>query len=102
MEAMAKARFVRVSPTKARRVVDLIRGRGVSDALAVLQYSPQAASEPVYKVVASAVAMKRMIYPAAARFFAEAAHWFLPSSHSPIFSSSAPVSTPRLYLIIDV
>lgn len=60
MEAMAKARFVRVSPTKARRVVDLIRGRGVVDALAVLQFAPQAASEPVYKVVASAVANARV------------------------------------------
>ncbi len=60
MEAMAKARFVRVTPQKARRVVDLIRGRGVTDALAVLQYAPQAASEPVYKVVASAVANARV------------------------------------------
>ena len=56
MEAMAKARFVRVTPMKARRVVDLIRGRQVGDALAVLQFAPQAASEPVYKVVASATA----------------------------------------------
>ncbi|MFV0457217.1 MAG: 50S ribosomal protein L22 [Actinomycetales bacterium] len=60
MEAMARARFVRVSPQKARRVVDLIRGRGVPDALAVLEYAPQAASEPVYKVVASAVANARV------------------------------------------
>jgi large subunit ribosomal protein L22 len=60
MEAMAKARYVRVTPTKARRVVDLIRGRGVVDALAVLQFAPQAASEPVYKVVASAVANARV------------------------------------------
>lgn len=60
MEAMAKARYVRVTPQKARRVVDLIRGRGVTDALAVLQYAPQAASEPVYKVIASAVANARV------------------------------------------
>jgi len=52
----ARARFVRVSPTKARRVVDLIRGRSAEDALAVLAFAPQAASEQVRKVLASAVA----------------------------------------------
>ena len=56
MEAKAQARYVRVTPQKARRVVDLIRGRQANDALAVLAYAPQAASEPVYKVVASASA----------------------------------------------
>jgi large subunit ribosomal protein L22 len=39
-----------------RRVIELIRGRSASDALAVLQFAPQAASEPVAKVLASAVA----------------------------------------------
>jgi large subunit ribosomal protein L22 len=52
----AIARQVRVSPTKARRVVDLVRGLDVNDALVTLQFAPQAASEPVYKVLASAVA----------------------------------------------
>ena len=52
----AIARRVRVSPTKARRVVDLVRGLDVNDALVTLQFAPQAASEPVYKVLASAVA----------------------------------------------
>jgi large subunit ribosomal protein L22 len=41
---------------KARRVVDLIRGMGVDDALVTLQFAPQGASEPVGKVLASAVA----------------------------------------------
>jgi large subunit ribosomal protein L22 len=41
---------------KVRRVVDLIRGLGADEALAVLQFAPQAASEPVRKVLASAVA----------------------------------------------
>jgi large subunit ribosomal protein L22 len=50
----AIARQVRVSPTKVRRVVDLVRGLDVSDALDTLKFAPQAASEPVYKVVASA------------------------------------------------
>jgi len=54
--AVARARFVRVSPTKARRVIELIRGRTAADALAVLKFAPQAASEPVSKVLASAMA----------------------------------------------
>ena len=54
--AVAKARFVRVSPTKARRVIDLVRGKSVSDALDILRWAPQDASEPVAKVIASAAA----------------------------------------------
>ena len=54
--AMAKARYVRVSPMKARRVVDMIRGLPATEALNVLKFAPQAASEDVYKVVASAMA----------------------------------------------
>lgn len=56
MEARAQARYVRVTPMKARRVVDLIRGMDASDAQAMLRFAPQAASEPVGKVLASAVA----------------------------------------------
>ncbi|WP_425307888.1 50S ribosomal protein L22 [Ammonicoccus fulvus] len=52
----AIARHVRMSPTKVRRVVDVVRGMDVNDALDVLKYAPQAASEPVYKLVASATA----------------------------------------------
>jgi large subunit ribosomal protein L22 len=52
----AIARRIRISPTKVRRVVDLVRGMDVSDALSTLRFTPQAASEPVYKVVASAAA----------------------------------------------
>ena len=54
--AVAKARFVRVSATKARRVIDLVRGKSVTEALHILRWSPQAASEPVAKVIASAAA----------------------------------------------
>ena len=54
--SFAIARHVRMSPTKVRRVVDLVRGMDVKDALVALKFAPQAASEPVYKVVASAVA----------------------------------------------
>lgn len=54
--ARAVARHVRTSPMKARRVVNLVRGLPASEALTVLKFAPQAASEPVYKVVASAIA----------------------------------------------
>src|SRR5688500_6262057 len=54
--ARAVARYVRLSATKARRVVNLVRGLPAKEALTVLQFAPQSASEPVYKVVASAIA----------------------------------------------
>ncbi|PPJ34426.1 50S ribosomal protein L22 [Nocardia nova] len=54
--ARATAKHVRVTPMKARRVVDLVRGKRVEDALNILRFAPQAASEPVAKVVASAAA----------------------------------------------
>ena len=54
--AVAKARFVRVSPTKARRVINLVRGKSVAEALDILRWAPQAASLPVAKVIASAAA----------------------------------------------
>ena len=56
MEARACARYVRVTPMKARRVVDLIRGLPTDEAQAVLRFAPQAASEPVGKVLDSAIA----------------------------------------------
>jgi large subunit ribosomal protein L22 len=54
--AVARARYVRVTPMKARRVIELIRGRSAREALAVLEFAPQAASAPVSKVLASAMA----------------------------------------------
>lgn len=54
--AYAQARFVRTTPMKARRIVDLIRGLTASDAATVLKFARQRASEPVAKVLASAVA----------------------------------------------
>ena len=50
------ARYVRVTPRKARRVVDMIRGMPAEEAQAVLSFAPQAASAPVRKVLVSAVA----------------------------------------------
>jgi large subunit ribosomal protein L22 len=54
--AYAKGMYVRVTPTKARRVVELIRDLPAQEALSVLKFAPQAASEPVAKVLASAIA----------------------------------------------
>ena len=59
MEAKAKARYLRVTPQKARRVVDLVRGQQATEALAMLKFVPQAASEPVYKLVASGISNAR-------------------------------------------
>jgi len=56
MEARAQARYVRVTPMKARRVIDLIRGLPAAEAQAILHFAPQAASEPVGKVLDSAIA----------------------------------------------
>ena len=54
--AFASARYQRITPMKARRVVDLIRGLQVDEALTILQFAPQAASETVSKVLESAIA----------------------------------------------
>jgi large subunit ribosomal protein L22 len=59
MEAKASARHVRVSPQKARRVVELIRGKAATDAVTVLTFAPQSASDPVKKVLESAIANAR-------------------------------------------
>jgi large subunit ribosomal protein L22 len=53
--AFAVARFVRVTPMKARRVVEMVRGTQVDDALATLRFAPQTAAETVYKTLESAV-----------------------------------------------
>ncbi|GLK17034.1 MULTISPECIES: 50S ribosomal protein L22 [Herbiconiux] len=60
VESIARVRHIRVTPQKARRVVNLIRGRQAVEALAILKFAPQGASEPVYKLVASAIANARV------------------------------------------
>ena len=52
----AIARHVRIAPLKVRRVVDIVRGLDVQEALDILKFAPQAAAEPVAKAVASAAA----------------------------------------------
>ena len=52
----AHARYIRISPRKVKIVIDLIRGKSVRQAAAILQYTPKAATEPVLKLLNSAVA----------------------------------------------
>jgi large subunit ribosomal protein L22 len=56
MLTKAIARYIRVSPRKARLVADLVRGKSVAEALAILQYSPQIAARHIEKVLRSAIA----------------------------------------------
>jgi large subunit ribosomal protein L22 len=55
-EARAVARYVRMTPMKVRRVVDMVRGLPAQDAVDLLRFAPQAAAEPVRKVLESAMA----------------------------------------------
>jgi large subunit ribosomal protein L22 len=56
MEATAKLTFARLSPRKTRLVVDLVRGKGIQDALNILRFSPQPSAKLVSKLLSSAVA----------------------------------------------
>jgi large subunit ribosomal protein L22 len=56
MEAQATQKFIRVSPQKARLVVDLIRGKNVGDALSILTYTKKRVTQDVEKVLRSAIA----------------------------------------------
>ena len=52
----AKLRYLRVAPRKARLVIDLVRGKNVADAINILTFTRRAASEPVRKLIESAIA----------------------------------------------
>ena len=56
MEAKATVKYVRISPPKARRAVDLVRGRQVDEARRILRFSPLGASKTIEKALNSAVA----------------------------------------------
>ncbi|HEY0658362.1 MAG TPA: 50S ribosomal protein L22 [Pyrinomonadaceae bacterium] len=56
MEAIAKTRHLKGSPRKARLVIDLIRGRNVSQALAILKFTDKRAADPIAKTLRSAIA----------------------------------------------
>ncbi|MDN5558827.1 MAG: 50S ribosomal protein L22 [Ruaniaceae bacterium] len=60
MEAKAQAKFVRVTPMKARRVVDVVRGKDAGAAVSTLTFAPQAAAVTVLKVLESAIANARV------------------------------------------
>ena len=59
MEAKAQAKYVRCTPMKARRIVNVVRGRRAVEAVNVLRFAPQAAAVPVRKVIESAIANAR-------------------------------------------
>ena len=56
MEAKAVAKYVRIAPRKVRVVMDLIRGKKVADAFAILKFTPKVGAEAIEKVLKSAVA----------------------------------------------
>ncbi len=56
MEAKAVAKYVRIAPRKVRVVMDLIRGKSVADAFAILKFTPKVGAEAIEKVLRSAVA----------------------------------------------
>jgi large subunit ribosomal protein L22 len=71
VESIARVKHIRVTPMKARRVVNMIRGKQALEALAILKFAQQGASEPVYKLVASAIANARVKADATNEFFDE-------------------------------
>lgn len=56
MKAKAQARYIRVTPQKARRIMNVVRGKDAQSALNTLEYAPQAAAKPIRKVLVSALA----------------------------------------------
>ncbi|WP_116116265.1 50S ribosomal protein L22 [Austwickia chelonae] len=101
MEAKAQARNVRVTPMKARRVVDLVRGKRAVEALAVLQFAPQSASEPVRKLLASAIANARFQADKSAMTFDEG-QLFISSAYvdeGPTMKRFQPRAQGRAYRI---
>ena len=86
---------------KARRVVNLIRGKQAEEALAILEVRPQAASEPVYKIVASAVANARQkatsrVCPSARKSCSSAKHFV---NEGPTMKRIQPALQGRAYRI---
>jgi large subunit ribosomal protein L22 len=71
MQALAKVRHIRITPMKARRVVNLIRGKQAAEAMAILKFAPQQASEPIFKLVQAAVANAKVKADASNTFFNE-------------------------------
>ena len=71
VDSIARVRHIRVTPQKARRVIALVKGKQALEALAILKFAPQSASEPVAKLVASAMANARVKADAAGDYLDE-------------------------------
>ncbi len=71
VESIARVRHIRVTPQKARRVVALIKGKQADEALAILKFAAQGASEPIYKLVESAKANAQVKADAAGEYLNE-------------------------------
>ncbi|WP_110589676.1 50S ribosomal protein L22 [Microbacterium suaedae] len=71
VESIARVRHIRVTPQKARRVVALIKGKQADEALAILKFAAQGASEPIYKLVESAKANAQVKADASGEFLNE-------------------------------
>jgi len=97
MEARAKARYVRVTPRKARRVVDLIRGMPANEAQAALAFAPQSASDPVGKVLASAIANAGQVRPVEAGTLVVSRAWV---DEGPTLKRFRPRAQGRGYRIL--
>jgi large subunit ribosomal protein L22 len=96
MEARAKARYARVTPRKARRVVDMIRGLPAEQAQAVLTFAPQSASDPVGKVLASAIANAEQTGQASASSLVVSRAWV---DEGPTLKRFRPRAQGRAYRI---
>jgi large subunit ribosomal protein L22 len=72
VESIARVRHIRVTPQKARRVVALIKGKPALEALAILKFAPQSASEPIYKLVAAGIANARVTADKTNEYLADA------------------------------
>jgi large subunit ribosomal protein L22 len=88
MEARAVARYVRISPRKARQVIDLIRGKDVGEALTILRHTPKAASSVIEKTLRSAVANGTNVYVRFCPFKLLFGHSSNPPSQAALVSSA--------------
>ena len=96
MEARAQARFVRISPRKARDVVDLVRHKDVDEALGILRYTPNRAARLVNKVVNSAAANAENNFGLSwGKLFIEKIY----VDEGPVFKRVRPRARGRRYLI---
>ncbi len=64
MEGKARTRFIRISPRKLRRAVELVRGRGAEEALNLLHFTRKDAAGHIEKTLRSAVANAQFLHPA--------------------------------------